>query len=135
LAPLPLRKVALVEMMQLVARPALDGLAEHRFGGAGRIDVGAVEHVDASVEADVDELACLGHVGAAPGAEELALAPEGAGAKTQHGDLEARFAQMTVFQSATPSRAMNEAAGRPAAVASLLAGALNPCGSGFAPIG
>jgi hypothetical protein len=87
--PLAAAEGGLGRDQQPVARPAFDRLAEHRLGCAGRIDVSAVEHVDACLEADVDELARLGHVGAAPRAEELALATEGAGAEAQHGDLEA----------------------------------------------
>ncbi|MDT4849327.1 hypothetical protein FQZ97_834450 [compost metagenome] len=87
--PLAAAEGGLGRDQQPVTRPALDRLAQHRFGGAARVDVGAVEHVHAGVHADVDQRARLGHVGAAPRAEKLALAAEGAGAEAQHGDLEA----------------------------------------------
>jgi hypothetical protein len=76
---------------------ALERFAEHRFGRAARIDVRAVEHGDARIEADVEQTPRLGDVGRAPRLEKLALAAECARAETQHRHLETGCTQMSVF--------------------------------------
>jgi hypothetical protein len=83
--------------------PAPDGRAEYRFGSAARVDVGAVEQVDAGVETDVDDAARTRDIGVAPGAEQRAFAAEGAGAEAEGRDLEARVAQIAVFHGVSLS--------------------------------
>ena len=82
---------------QRIARPALDRFTEDLLGRALGVDVGAVEHGQAGVEADVDQAARFGHVGAAPGTEQRTLAPEGTGAEGEDGHAEAGRAEVTVF--------------------------------------
>ena len=90
--PGPVRKVPLVEMSTWSRRPLI---AWPRISSASplRVDVGRVEHVQAGVEADVDQPRGLGDVACAPGLEELAAAAERAGAEAQDGDLESRAAE------------------------------------------
>ncbi|MNT35289.1 hypothetical protein D3C72_1713110 [compost metagenome] len=73
---------------QHIVAPSLDGRAEHFFGGAVGVDIGRIEQIDAGLDADVDETACLDIVAVAPGAEKRPLATERAGAETQRGNLQ-----------------------------------------------
>src|SRR5262249_12898487 len=61
------------------------------------VDVGRVEQVQPGVEADVHQARRPGHVGGAPGLEELVAAAERAGAETQHRHHEPRAAQLSIF--------------------------------------
>src|SRR5262249_45008227 len=65
--------------------------------------------VDALVEADVDETFRFLDIRVAPALEELAFAPEGAGAEAQDGNLEAGMSECPVFHLAWSLRE-----GRPA---------------------
>jgi len=82
--------------------PAFQRRAENRFGRTIRIDVRRVIQVDAGVEADVDEAFRLRDIGVAPGAESGPLATEGAGAEAEHGDLEARMAEIAIVHGVAP---------------------------------
>ena len=79
--------------------PALERLAQDGFGGAIGVHIGGVEQVDAGLQADVDDAARGRCVGAAPGAEQRALATEGAGAKAQGRHVKAGAAERAVFHA------------------------------------
>jgi hypothetical protein len=74
-----------------------DGLAQDLLGQAVGVDVGAVEHGEAGLEADIDQAGGLPHVAFAPGAEELVAATERTRAEAQCRHLESRSAQQSVF--------------------------------------
>ena len=59
------------------------GMAEEILGQAAGIDVGAVEHGDAVIEADIDQPRRPGRVGRAPRLEKVVAAAEGAGAEAE----------------------------------------------------
>ena len=88
---------------QHLVAPALDRRPQHLLGGACGIDVGAVEHREPGLEADIDQARRFGHVRAAPGLEELALAAEGAGAEAQHGHMKSGSSEAPVFHGLPPS--------------------------------
>ena len=94
----PKRNVALVETMTLPRR-SLDGGPEDALGFAGGINVGAIEHRDAGLEADVDEAPRALLVGRAPGLEEFALAAERSAAVAQNRHGKARCAQSPIFHA------------------------------------
>ncbi len=77
--------------------PPFDRLAQHRLGLAAAIDVGAVEHVESGVQADVEQPPRFGPVAAAPGRRRCGAAAEGQRAEAQHWHAEARSAQTPVF--------------------------------------
>src|SRR6185437_8883988 len=75
---------------------ALQRGAEDFLRSAIRIDVRAVEQVGAGIEANIDKSLRLGCIGAAPGAEQRALAAKGAGAEAESRHLEAGTAEKVV---------------------------------------
>jgi len=81
--------------------PALDRLPQNLLGTAVRIAVGAVEHVEAGFEADVDQPRGLADVGRTPRIEEGAFAAERAGAETENGHPEPGRAKLTIFHDET----------------------------------
>jgi hypothetical protein len=74
----------------------LQGLAENLLRGAVRIDVGGVEQGDPGLQAEVDQPPRLDDVGVAPGAEQRALAAEGAGPEAEGRYPEARLSELTI---------------------------------------
>ena len=77
-------------------------LTQHFLGRAGGIDIGAVEHADTGIQADIHQpLGALG-VGIAPGLEEIALAAKGAGPEGQHRHFQSRTAQQAIFHGNLP---------------------------------
>jgi len=80
-----------------LAGKVFDGLTQNLFGETIGVDVGGVEEVDTSFDADVDELAGLCDVGLTPGFEELIASTEGSGAEAEYGDFEAGVAKLTKF--------------------------------------
>jgi hypothetical protein len=85
---------------QNLVAPSLDRLAEHLFSGAARIDVGAVEHVEARIQAKVDHPLRLGAFDR--GETDIGALGEGAGPKTQGRNHQARGAQLTIFHETDP---------------------------------
>ncbi len=81
--PSPVGRPSLVEIRAWSRRPSSGPSPEDLLRGAVRIDVGGVEQVDPGLEADLDQAPSLGGVGVAPGAEQRALAAEGAGAEAE----------------------------------------------------
>src|SRR5258706_12128981 len=82
---------------QNLVAPALDSGAQDFFRRARGIDVRAIEHVQACIQADVDQpFGALG-IGITPGFEEVALAAKSTGAKGENRDLESRTAEQAVF--------------------------------------
>ena len=77
--------------------PALDGLAEDFLRQTVRIDVGGIEQIEPGLEIDVHEAGRFRDVGATSSAEKFAAAAEGAGAKAEHGHLQARAAELSVI--------------------------------------
>ena len=82
---------------QHAVAPSLDCLAQDLLGGAVGVDVGAVKHRQACIQADIDQAAGRRDIGVAPGTEEFAFAAECPGPKTQHGHAEAGSAKSPVF--------------------------------------
>src|ERR1700739_5022946 len=71
---------------------AVDGLAEDFLGEAVGINIGSVEEIDASFETDINQALRFVNSGFAPGLKEFGAAAEGAGAKAELGNFEARMA-------------------------------------------
>src|SRR5690606_25634313 len=94
-----------------------DRLSQHFLRSTGRIDIGRVEQVDAGFEADIDEAACLFHVGRAPVAEQRAGAAERAGTEAQGRHSEAGCAEIAIFHDPVLS---NYSAGARLALSGLL---------------
>jgi hypothetical protein len=88
---------------QHLVAAALDRRAQHLLGGARAVDVGAVEHGKARIQADIDQPLRAFGVGVAPGLEEVALAAESARAEGQDRNLEAGTAEQAIFHDRDPS--------------------------------
>src|SRR5204862_740779 len=78
--------------------PALDGLAEDFLRQAARIAIRGIEHVDAGLEADVDQALRFGDIACAPGLEEFVAAAECAGAEREGWDHASGGANVAVVQ-------------------------------------
>src|ERR1700691_2612866 len=82
---------------EAIAWATLDRTAEHLFGSTGGIDVGCVEHIDASLKTDIDQMARFDRIASTPGLEELPFSAECAGAEAQDGDTKAGCSKSAKF--------------------------------------
>ncbi len=88
---------------QHLIAPPLDRLAQDRLGSAAGIGVGAVEHGDPGIEADVDETPRLLDLDRAERLKEITPAAEGGRAEAQDRHAKARSTQISIVHASSPS--------------------------------
>src|ERR1700733_5693574 len=64
-------KSSLGRKIEVIARAPLDRTAEHLFRTAGGVNVGCIEHIDAGLKTDIDQMTRFDCIAGTPGLEEF----------------------------------------------------------------